>query len=449
MGRVPFGGGQGPVGGYRMGLNQNHQVQEYINSVCSQIKNRRVHKEIKKELLGHIEEIALEYVSQGATQEEAAAKAIARMGDAKLVGRQLDRIHKLQPEWGILIITVLFANLGLFTMYLIETKGVLLSNLQVFHRSLVFTLLGAAAALGLYFFDYRKIRAYSTYIYAGTLLVLLFVIHSGTQFNGLKAWLTIGPLNINFVEISPFLFITALAGLFDGWDWNKPKNVLYGWALSMAPAVIMLAAPSFSACIVYSIAFVILMVVSGIKFRHVLLAAGAGLGVLLLAVINRPWRISRLLTFINPGRDPQGGGWINIQLNKITHSAGLFGQGYTFDPKTMPDIHTDFVFAYIVHTFGWIAGIILAALVIAFLIRMARTAIKVKDTYGKLLVSGFAAIFAVQFLWNMLMNLSLAPISGFGLPFISYGGSQSIVSMLAIGLIMNIHKWKNNPEIVE
>jgi len=432
-----------------MGLNQNHQVQEYINSVCLQIKNRRVHEEIKTELWGHIEEIALEYMSKGATQDEAVAKAIARMGDAKLVGRQLDKIHKLQPEWGILIITILFANLGLFTMYLIEAKGALLSNLHVFHKSLVFTLLGAAAAFGLYFFDYRKMQAYSKYIYIGTLLVLLFVVHCGIQINGVKAWLAIGPLNINFVGISPFLFVTALAGLFDGWDWNKPKNVLYGLALSMAPAILIMAVPYFSACAVYSIAFVVMMVVSGIKFKHVLLAAGAGLGMFLLAIVNFPYRLSRLLTFINPGRDPQGAGWINIQLNKITHSAGMFGQGSSFDPRTMPDVHTDFVFAYIVHTFGWIAGIVLAALVIAFLIRMSRIAMIVKDTYGKLLVSGFAAIFAVQFLWNILMNLSLAPISGFGLPFISYGGSQSIVSMLAIGIITNIYKWKNAPKIVE
>ncbi len=94
----------------------------------------------------------------------------------------------------------------------------------------------------------------------------------------------------------------------------------------------------------------------------------------------------------------------------------------TLEPKIIPDLHTDFIFSYITFTFGWVAGGCLVALVILFILRMTRIASLVKDNYARLLVIGFSAIFSIQFVWNIFMNLGLAPISGVGLPFISFGG---------------------------
>jgi cell division protein FtsW (lipid II flippase) len=109
----------------------------------------------------------------------------------------------------------------------------------------------------------------------------------------------------------------------------------------------------------------------------------------------------------------------------------------------IPSAHTDFIFAYITYTFGWFTAIILAVLIMVFLIRMTRIAIIVKNNYARLLVIGLATIFAVQFLWNIAMNLGFAPISGVGLPFISYGGSQLISNALAVGIILSIYRRKN------
>jgi cell division protein FtsW (lipid II flippase) len=134
---------------------------------------------------------------------------------------------------------------------------------------------------------------------------------------------------------------------------------------------------------------------------------------------------------------------MNVQLDKLIHSAGPFGQGFAFTGRLIPNIYSDFIFTYIIYTFGWIAGALLAVLVILFLIRISHIAFYVKSSYGKFLICGFVAIFAVQFLWNILMNLSLAPIAAMGLPFISYGNSQFVVNMAVIGLISNIYKQRN------
>lgn len=444
---VPIRCGEGLMGGYGMSISQHHQVLEYINNVCSQIKNRQVHQEIQLELLGHIEEAATEHLASGAAQDEAVKKAIAQMGAPELVGRELNKIHKTLPDWSILIITILMTAFGLLVMYFIDTKGVIPDNHQIFNRSLLANLLGVCVIVGLYFFDYRKIQPYSKYIYAATSLILVFVVYNGTDVLGARMWLTVGPISFNFVEMSLFLFIIAIAGLLDNWSWHEPKKVLVGLALGIVPAVFMFHAPSLSTGVAYLCAFAVLMLVSGVKLRYFSLMVGSCIGLILFKIYTEPYLLRRLLIFINPYQDPTGAGWINIQLNKITHSAGLFGHGFNLSPTAIPQKHTDFIFTYIVYAFGWVAGIILTALIIALLIRLIHIARVTKTSYGKLIVSGFVTIFAIRFFWNILMNLSLAPICALGLPFLSYGGSQYIFSMSAVGLITNIYKLRNARQI--
>jgi cell division protein FtsW (lipid II flippase) len=123
--------------------------------------------------------------------------------------------------------------------------------------------------------------------------------------------------------------------------------------------------------------------------------------------------------------------------------AKLFASPGTFNPLLIPSRNTDFVFTYIVCAFGWAAGIFLAIMFAAYIIRIIHTAALVKDSYGRLLVSGFAAIFAVRFFWNIPMALGITPITGVSLPFISYGRIDYLVNMAAIGLILSVYRRKN------
>ena len=169
----------------------------------------------------------------------------------------------------------------------------------------------------------------------------------------------------------------------------------------------------------------------------------SGIGVLLFFIMSAPYRLARFFGFLNPANDPQGAGYLYLELKKVISTSGLLGQGFTLEPRLVPEVHTDFIFTYITYTFGWIAGIIIAALIILFLVRIARIALVVKTNYAKLIIYGFVAIFSTQFLWNILMNLGAAPMAGVGLPFISYGGSQFIMNMVAVGLISSVYRRKN------
>lgn len=421
----------------------NARILAYINDVCEQIKFREVHQEVKLELKTHLQDIVEENLSKGFSEDEAVNQAITQMGSANIVGKQLDKIHKPKPEWSIIALSLLFASLGLLAMYFIEKQSLYTSaSISIFAKSLVTTIIGVVIAAGLYLYDYRKLESYSRHIYLGTVLALLTVVVFGQSFNG-KSYLNVGPIYFDLAEISPLLFSMALAGILSRWDWSGPKKLLQGLLLCLLPLVLILAVPSFSAGVIYSITCITLMTVSGAGRKYSLLLTGLVSAIIMLPIISTPYVLQRLISFIHPEKDPSGSGWLNMQLSQLISDTGLFGQGLTQNPKSIPDLHTDFIFSYITFSFGWIAGGILAALVVVFIIRMTRIATAVKDHYARLLISGFAAIFAVQFLWNIFMNLGFAPLSGVGLPFISYGGSQLVFNAAAIGVISSIYRRRN------
>lgn len=396
--------------------NQNTRILAYIEDVCSQIKFREIHREIKLEFRTHFQEIIEEYLSEGFSENQAVSRAINQMGSPGVVGKQLNRIHKPRPEWSILSLSFLMACLGLLAMYLIERQALYtVSPLNIFTKSLVFAIIGAGIAGGFYIFDYRKLEPYFRHIYLGTVSALFLVIIFGQNING-KHYLSIGGIYLDVIEVSPLLLCLALTGILNKWNWNQLIKWLQGFILCVVPLILMVASSSWTAGFIYSTVCITLLVASGAKNRYSLLMTGLLAVIIMLPFMRVLDRHKQFIEFFNPENNTLG--------------SGVY-------------VHTDFIFSYITLTFGWVAGGVLAALGVILILRMTRIAAAVKTRYARLLISGFAAIFAVQFLWNILMNLGLAPVSGVGLPFISFGGSQLIFNCAAIGIILGIHKRRN------
>ena len=418
-----------------MELKDDQRVREYVDNVASHIKCREMHEEIKTELESHVEGLAEEYSAAGISDNEAIDKAISCMGDSEVVGKRLNKIHKTAPEWSILILMLFFAASGLFAIYFIEAKGVLSYGPSgVFYKSLVFTVLGLVIVTGLYFFDYRKIKPFSKHIYLGTTFILFLIVHTGS--------FVAGSLQHSFVQASPIILVIALAGILDEWQWGSLKMFWLGLGLLAVPVILMTAYPALHVAVIFVTVAVVLMIVSGLKFKYVLTLAGSGLAIIFLSLISQPYKMSRLTSFINPQNDPLGSGYISIQLHNLLQSAGLLGQGFNFSGMMVPEIHTEFIFGYIVYTFGWLTGVLLIGLIAVFTIRLTSLVKIIKESYGRLLLISFSVILSVQFLWNILMVLGLAPIAGVPLPFISYGNTQFVVNMLMVGLILSIYKRK-------
>lgn len=418
------------------------QIQDYIVSVCSEIKYRTIHRQIRIELEDHFTELIEDFLALGLSKDDAINKALEQMGDAKLVGQKLNNVHKPKPDWWLLILTAFFVGVSLLALYTMKI-GSLLVNPGFFAKTLIYILLGLIIAVVAYFTDYRKMKPYSKHLYLAALAALIIAMGFGNLSNG-KPYLTIGGLSIDIVGISPLLFMIALSGIYDNWDWGNIKKVGLGLVLGMVPAILIIISRSTTTFIVYCLGFLFLLYAAKVKPLYILTIVGTCSVVFGLWILKGPYyRLERFLVLFNPWRDPRGAGYQTIQLNKVLSSAGLFGRGLTLKPGVLPELHTDFILSYIIYTFGWLAGIVLIAAIATFLIRILHIAKTVADSYSKLLTVSFASFFAIQFLWNILMVLGLAPLVGIGLPFISYGGSQLVANMLAIGILSSICGIKN------
>lgn len=239
---------------------QIDRIREYISDICSHVKFREVHQEIKIELQTHLEDIVKKYLSEGFSENEAISKAIAQMGSADIIGSQLNKVHKPKLEWSILGLSFMLVIFGLFTMYFIEKQGLFTAFPNpIFTKSMVFAIIGAVVVTRLYLFDYRKLQSYAKHIYLGTALMLVIVMAFGQDING-KFYLSIGPISFDIIENSPLLFTMALAGILKKRDWNEPKKLLRSLLLCVVPLVLILESGSLSASVIYSITCIILMI---------------------------------------------------------------------------------------------------------------------------------------------------------------------------------------------
>lgn len=425
-----------------MGLEHNQRIQEYLATVCSQIKWKEVHKPIREELLTHLSDIVVESVQNGLSEADAIDKAISQMGDPVNVGLELHKTHRPRIEWSLVGIVGSLVGLGLLSIYSLENSGLMRYNDSLFIKTLISLIIGLLSVVGLYSFDYRKIRSVSWIIYLGTLLVLVLGIFFGSRANGMPI-LNLGFIRLSFLGATPFLFAIALSGIFSQWNWQRLEELGKSILVVAVPIMLYLMIPSMSSTVIYIIVVLTLLLASGAKHTHILLAAAAPLVLVLGAILQHPYRIQRLITYFNPSRDPLGSGYQQVTSLELIRSAGLWGQGFTFPARTLAGIHTDMIFTYLVFTFGWLAGFAIVAVAITLIIRMIRLSRQVKDSYGRLLVTSMAAIFLVQFFWNILMTMGLMPIMGIGLPFISYGGTQLLMQIAAVGLILSIYRRKD------
>ncbi|OPJ57668.1 FtsW/RodA/SpoVE family cell cycle protein [Clostridium oryzae] len=426
----------------------NSKVEEYLQEICSFVKFKKAHKEIRAEILNHIEEKTEDLISKGFIEEEASKKALIEMGQAEVIGKQLNESHKAAPEWSILIITVVFSLLGVLIAYFMLKNGTAFYP-SAFKKSSLFSALGYIIIFTLYFFDYKKLEKHSGKLFiAATLLLLLQLLLAHTvsgRKNSIELGISsfLGVLTFDATELSLFLYVISLSKLIRRLDLKNVKGYLYLTIMLLLPITLYVKLNLPMPALTYFIVFIVLMFKSKVNLAYTFSTLGVCIAGVFFLLFSRHYLLERLLNFINSRNVPDKSNYISIQINKLLYSTGLLGHGFSLSKQALPSAESEFVLPYIIYTLGWLAGISLIVLVFVFLMRMFITANSVKDTYGRLIIQGFMCIFAIEFIWNILMVFGLLPITGMVLPFISYGGSRLIVQMAAIGLILSIYKCKS------
>lgn len=424
-----------------MDIKNNNKIQSYINEVCGQIKNKRVHNEIKAELNAHLEEKINEYLKGGKCEDEALIEAVREMGSSKHVGNELNKLHKCDTDWSIIVVavTLILLSIGFMSLFQINGEFNTFANQCIIRdRSILWGAIGGIILLIACFVDYRKIKIYSYYIYIIGILLLSFTIATSVNVNGFRQWLQIGGLSINMGYVGPVIFVIALSGIYDKYKWNNIRNIFKGLLLGIVPLLLISIMNILTDFVLYGLVLVLLIYMSRANIKTLVLFVVSELVIFYLTGLG----VEPVSDFMNRWNDINDSGYIYNQLKIIRDSSVLFGRGANYDLIRLPEFYNDVIFSSIVYSFGWIVGLIVIILIVALLFRIIKVAISVKNSYGKSLVLGITTILGVQFAWNVLFNLGIA-IGGVSLPFLSYGGTDKVMDMLIIGIIINVYKGRS------
>ncbi|MEH7073783.1 FtsW/RodA/SpoVE family cell cycle protein [Neobacillus drentensis] len=406
-----------------MGLEIDFEV--YIKELCKQVRNKDVHSSIKLEISDHLQTLKEEALLAGLSEEEAIDQALARMGDVKLLGKQLNVTHKAPMDIKTILPVMIASLFGLLVMYYLQFHSIFteIQDMKVFNKSLIFYLLGILLMLSLSTFDYRKLLKFSKHLYAGTVLILLITVLFGVRVDGVP-FLILGFANINFTEITPFLLVMSFAGIFHSWNWNDSRKSWLGVGILALPILLLLTTSAIATSIICIIGCTAIMFGSRASFKQAITFAAAA----------SIWPIFNLLVL---SQNYTSNGTKDI---KKLGASDFIGNSLNLTPNLISEVHTDFIFTYIIYSFGWLAAIIAFVLVVFFIWRILSAAKSVNFIYGKMLAIGLAVTFASQFILSILTNLGLSPLPGVAMPFMSFGGSHILLEMIAVGLILSIFR---------
>lgn len=204
--------------------------------------------------------------------------------------------------------------------------------------------------------------------------------------------------------------------------------------------------PDFGTGVIIVMSIVGLMFVSGVPFSFFMKLGILGLAGIAGLIIMAPYRLKRILSFLNPWEDPLGSGFQIIQSLYAIGPGGFFGQGFgnSFQKHFyLPEPQTDFIFSIISEEFGFMGVLIVSTLFLTIIYRGFIISRRCNDKYGKYLSFGITFSLAFQTILNLMVVVGLIPVTGVTLPFLSYGGSSLLISMISMGILLNISKYRN------
>jgi rod shape determining protein RodA len=320
-------------------------------------------------------------------------------------------------------------------------------------KQLLNVVIGLALLAAVSLIDYRVLRLYAPLVYAAGVVALLAVLSPlGSTINGAHAWISLpGGFQIEPSEYAKLGLILMIAMIFTGRREGGGRPGVRELALALASAALVVglvvAEPALGVTIVLVTVTAGMIVLSGIRLRW--LAGLTAVGVLgVLAVwsmhLLKHYQIERLTAFLNPSADPLGTGYSAAQAKIAIGSGGMFGQGLFHGQLVagnfVPSQQTDFIFTVVGEELGFVGGVTVIVLLGILLLRALRIAARADDMFGLLTASGIAVWFGVQSFINIGMTIGIMPVTGLPLPFVSYGGSAMFADMIAIGVLLSIHR---------
>ncbi|PLY01487.1 MAG: rod shape-determining protein RodA [Desulfuromonas sp.] len=348
-------------------------------------------------------------------------------------------------DWVLLLLVCTLTGIGILNMYS-ATSTWNEAVTPVYVKQFYWLCMGLVIALTISLVDYRKLEYFAVPLYVVNVLLLIAIFIVGKKSMGATRWLDLGFFNLQPSEVMKLVIIIIFARFFSIRDqilgYNL-KELMTPFALLGVPVLLIMKQPDLGTSMLVIFIAGTMALFAGIRRRTL-----GALGVLGMAAAAGGWFLlrdyqkQRILTFINPERDPLGAGYHIIQSKIAVGSGGLLGKGFMEGTQSqlsfLPERHTDFAFSVFAEEWGFAGSLILLLLyllLIAWGIYIARRA---SDHFGMYLALGVTAMLFWHIVVNLGMVIGLLPVVGVPLPLFSYGGTSMVTTMIGIGILLNV-----------
>jgi cell division protein FtsW len=356
-------------------------------------------------------------------------------------------VKKSPLEANVLVLVTLgLVAFGLVMVYSATSAPAALARtdpMSYLKKQGMYALLGLVLMIAASRFDYRRLRAFAPALVLTALAGCLAVLAVGARINGARRWIELGPATFQPSELAKLaIAVWAAAYLCRR---PAPRTLRELWRpiglLLAVFCVLILAEPDLGTAIALVVVLLAVLVVSGTPGVTLASAGAIAVTLGLLAIWFEPYRRARVFSFVDPWKDPQGAGFQTVQALISLGSGGPFGVGLgqgVAKVNYLPEAHTDMILGVIGEELGLVGVAAVLAAFVVFAWAGLRVALNCKDPFGKRLAVGVVALVSGQAVINLAAVLGLAPLTGIPLPFISYGGSSLVVSLLSVGVLLNI-----------
>ncbi len=382
-----------------------------------------------------------------ARERSTAERRLANRAPARS-GTQVLQRERHEPDYLILVVTVALTAIGILMVFSSSAMRGYLSNDDPFATvapQIQWAALGIVAMVVMTRVDYRYLRLASIPILLVSivLLILVFVPNLNVVVGGSARWLRLGPLpSIHPAEIAKLAMVIYLAHWF-----AKRGTKVHGFWAGTVPflfivtpiAFLVFREPDLGTTTVIVLTAFTMFFVAGANMFHVGVLGGTAF-LAAIAVGLRGYQLDRIRTWLDPWSDKLGDGFHTVQGLLALGSGGLFGRGLGQSQVAVPNAFNDFIFAEVGQEFGLVGSVIVIGLFVLLAYAGIRVALAAPDTFGALLAAGITDWLCIQAFINIAVVVTLVPITGITLPFLSAGGSSLIISFAAVGILLSISR---------
>ena len=358
------------------------------------------------------------------------------------INSDLNFFQKLKNlDYILLVCIVLLSITSTLVMYSTDGGEFLYHTKSHASKLLVFFIM----MLVISFFNIKFWHHLSYFFYFMTILLLIYVSIFGIKVSGSQRWIDLYYIVLQPSELMKIAVILCLAKYYHRVNVEKINSfisIALALTLILIPVILVLAQPDLGTSILIISSGLIILWLGGVKIKYFFVSFIAFLITLPFAIsFLQPYQKLRILTFLDPDRDPLGAGYQIIQSKIAIGSGGFFGKGFLQGTQSylefLPEKHTDFIFTLFSEEFGFIGSILLLFLYTIIIIRIVSIGAFVKSIFAKLFCFGFAFAIFIYITVNLSMVLGLLPIVGSPLPIMSYGGSSMLATMIGFGIVMS------------